>query len=194
MTATNYVSASSQRQTSSYFIINENPGYVEATLSSSFDVISVSRNIYGEGIKPYSFQLNLSGSIITDDGIGNLNTSGLHIGNILYSQGLAIFTSGSVTYPLTASFQSSYTIYENNIICTVKDSEYNLTYNPSLLSSSMTLTSSVKDFATGSTFVPYVTTVGIYNDANELLMVAKLATPMPISKDTDMSFIIKYDT
>jgi hypothetical protein len=52
----------------------------------------------------------------------------------------------------------------------------------------------VKDFATGSNFQPYVTAIGLYNDANELLGVAKMASPIPMSSTTDMTFLIKYDS
>ena len=45
-----------------------------------------------------------------------------------------------------------------------------------------------------SAFSPYVTTVGLYNDANELLAVGKMSSPIPISSNTDMTFLVKYDT
>lgn len=47
---------------------------------------------------------------------------------------------------------------------------------------------------TGSDFRPYATTVGLYNAANELLVVGKLATAYPIPSNTDMTFIIRWDT
>jgi hypothetical protein len=111
------------------------------------------------------------------------------------------------------SFKNRHTVYENFIKCTVKDYEYNLSYNPTLLSGSQGLlvpyssstdgdifyvnTGSnvgiLKDFTTGSEFSPYVTTVGLYNDAQELLMVGKLAAPIPLSNTTDTTFLIRYD-
>jgi hypothetical protein len=48
--------------------------------------------------------------------------------------------------------------------------------------------------ATGSDFQPYATTLGLYNDDNELLMVAKFGQPVPISLETDMTFLIRYDS
>ena len=84
-------------------------------------------------------------------------------------------------------------IYENEVRCIVRESDYNLTYNPSLVTGSYT-GGTLCDFATGSFFQPYVTTIGLYNDENELLMVAKLAKPIVLSSDTDMTFIVKYDT
>jgi len=52
----------------------------------------------------------------------------------------------------------------------------------------------VYDFATGSYFQPYVTTIGLYNDANELVAVGKLAQPVPKSRYTDMTFVVKFDS
>jgi hypothetical protein len=105
-------------------------------------------------------------------------------------------------------FQNEHIIYENEVRCIVKESDFNLSYNPTLLQyggqyivpsgSVYTLTglfdSTVKNFATGSFFQPYVTTIGLYNDENELIMVAKLGKPIALSSDTDMTFIVKYDT
>ena len=51
----------------------------------------------------------------------------------------------------------------------------------------------MRDFATGSDFMPYVTTVGIYNDNNELLLVGKFAQPIQMSSVTDTTFVVRYD-
>ena len=50
------------------------------------------------------------------------------------------------------------------------------------------------DFCTGSYFSPYVTTVGLYNQSNELVVVGKLPRPLPISLYTDTTFMINFDT
>lgn len=114
-------------------------------------------------------------------------------------------------------FKNNHVVYETFIKCTIKDYEFNTSYNPTLLSGSqgvMTPFSSsnssnivhitpqdsfgiLKDFATGSIsgseFSPYVSTVGLYNDAQELIAVAKMAEPIPISSNTDQTFLIKWD-
>jgi hypothetical protein len=46
---------------------------------------------------------------------------------------------------------------------------------------------------TGSAFQPYVTTIGLYNDSNDLIAVGKLGRPTPKSENTDMTFVIKLD-
>ena len=50
------------------------------------------------------------------------------------------------------------------------------------------------DFVTGSEFSPFVTTVGLYNESNELVVVGKLPRPLPISLYTDTTFMINFDT
>ena len=96
------------------------------------------------------------------------------------------------TFQNTSSFDllflNEHIIYEKIIKCTVKDYEFNLSYNPDSLSSG----SIVKDFVTGSDFKPYVTTVGLYNDSNDLIAVAKFGQPIPVSKDTDITYLIKF--
>jgi hypothetical protein len=130
---------------------------------------------------------------------GSNSSSISHVGNIFYAHGIAILTNQSGLYQnilstsSSISFQNEHIIYENEIRCIIKESEYNLSYNPTLLSGSYT-TGSLKDFATGSSFYPYATTIGLYNDDNELLMVAKLGKPIMLSPDTDTTFIVKYDT
>jgi len=107
----------------------------------------------------------------------------------------------AVTYsgPFQLSFKNEHIIYENEVRCIIKESEFNLSYNPTLVSGSYE-SGSLKYFATGSIlpsgsyFTPYVTTLGLYNDNNELLAVAKFSKPMLISPYTDMIFVVKYDT
>jgi hypothetical protein len=96
------------------------------------------------------------------------------------------------TGSFVVSFKNEHTIYENEVRCLIKESDYNLTYNPTLLSGSYT-SGSVKDFATGSDFYTYATSLGLYNDDNELIAVAKFGKPIMMSPDTDMTFVVKYD-
>jgi hypothetical protein len=130
---------------------------------------------------------------------GSNTSSSIHVGNIYYAHGIAVITNqlglfqNILSTSSSISFQNEHIIYENEVRCIIKESDYNLSYNPTLLSGSYT-TGSLKDFATGSSFYPYATTVGLYNDDNELLMVAKLGKPIMLSPDTDTTFIVKYDT
>ena len=50
------------------------------------------------------------------------------------------------------------------------------------------------DFVTGSIFSPYVTQIGLYNEAYQLVAVGKLSRPIPISLQTDTTFVVNFDT
>lgn len=162
--------------------------------------------------------------VILDDGEGQLYISGSsprnYIGDIIYSHGMAIITDISAAsiaastfkyYSSTTylNFKSSQPIFTHNYHCRLRESEFNFTYNPSALSSSLKTvydnndtiysTSSavsageLNSNITGSTFQPYITTVGLYNDANQLIAVGKVNRPVPKSANTEMTIIVKID-
>jgi hypothetical protein len=43
------------------------------------------------------------------------------------------------------------------------------------------------------TAVPYITTIGLYNDQAQLLAVGKMAEPIQKRNDIDMNFILRWD-
>lgn len=168
--------------------------------TGSIGVISIPSKIFGEYIQPYSFQYMFTSESVTytltDDGQGNLLSGSSNIGNIIYTHGLAIVTnqllsSGSVTTTnVTCSFSSSYTIYEAQYKCTIRENEFNSTLNPSAqLSGSGQLANNV----TGSYFTPYVSTIGLYDENQNLLAIGKLAQPLPTSATTDTTILINLD-
>ena len=93
--------------------------------------------------------------------------------------------------PFHLSFKNEHILYEKTVKCTVKNNEFNLSYNPSLLQSGSY--ENLMPFVTGSDFSPFVTTVGLYDNSNNLLAVAKFGQPIPMSAATDYNFIIKLD-
>lgn len=94
----------------------------------------------------------------------------------------------AVSFNLT--FNSTLTLFQNEVRCTINENDFNYSQNPS---ATIDCSGSLRPSLTGSAFQPYATTVGLYNDANELLLVAKLANPLPISSNTDTTIIIRYD-
>ena len=48
--------------------------------------------------------------------------------------------------------------------------------------------------ATSSDFATYVSAIGLYNDANELLAVAKPAKPIKNEKELALTFVVRFDT
>jgi hypothetical protein len=160
--------------------------------------------------------------VITDDGGGNLNVSSSvggdgYIGNIIYTHGMCILTDNTIPdgvgldlrdfvsdVNVTCSFSSSITIYETQYKCTIRESEFNCTLNPSAqVSGSINVVNSSSFYlpfdgtlannVTGSYFSPYVTTLGLYDDSQNLLAIGKLAQPLPTSATTDTTILINLD-
>jgi len=131
-------------------------------LREAANVISIPQELYGENIKPYSVKIvdDSTTKTITlrDDGRGNLydvefsasyaarepNTnlmSGSVVGNVFYNDGLIVVTdtgsydtisSGNGTDGFTLEFDSTQTIYERSIFCTIDENKFTHTTNKSL--------------------------------------------------------------
>ena len=81
---------------------------------------------------------------------------------------------------------------ETQYKCSWSEEEYNYSQNPTVISGSND-GSKLYDFATGSYFSPYITTVGMYNEQMDLLAVGKLAQPLPSSRTTDTTILVNID-
>jgi len=129
-----------------------------------------------------------------EDTLGFIQTN--HVGNIFEPQGIAVISSLDYAYeyilasPFTASYKSTVSIYEMNVITRVDKGVFNISSNPTTLKDDK---EQIKSFATGSDFKPYITTIGLYNDRNELLAVAKLAQPIHKRDDVDINFLVRID-
>lgn len=147
---------------------------------------------YGHGI-----------AIITSDSQPQADVYGTAIyGGSLYGTTDAEIIDNFVTSSnVTCSFSSSFVIFENQYKCTIRENEYNYTNNPTSLTGSTSNTGSiyypqndtVKGFVTASYFAPYVTTVGLYDNAQNLLAIGKLAQPLPTSATTDITILVNID-
>jgi hypothetical protein len=176
--------------------------------SSYFDVdgIHVGNIIYEHGM-----------SILDKSVFEELDAYGTAIyGSSIYGGAFGTFFG---TNNITCSFESTVTIYESQYKCTIRQNEFNFSQNPTVLGPPdqgydinyydeeltyeddaiydgydlSALNSNIYPWATGSYFTPYITTVGLYNNNKELLAVAKLAQPLPISSVTDTNIIINLD-
>jgi hypothetical protein len=194
--------------------------YFPIETGSNVYTLSIPQALYGEQIKPGNFVFEKSSSFyLVDDGNGNVydvlpyfslyvlngyvldgyvtgSGSDSKVGNIFYSHGIFVLTNQTYTVPSTIissslSFKSTNTIYETQVRCQVSENEFNLTQNPSAVSSSQ---GDYYPYITGSDFNPYTTTVGLYNSSDELLVVGKLAQPFRMPSNTDVTFIVKYDS
>ena len=208
--------------TSSLFIYTYPAISTTTTQSYSLVYISASfKETSGTGNRLQIFKDSGGITVLYDSGVGNFlsgSTTNLFISCSLPSGSLiqyqtdvaatilssSIYTFTSSLNSVNVSFKNNYTIHETEIRCIVKESEYNLSYNPTLQTGTITSSSisgsnmyytdgTLKNFATSSNFSPYVTTLGLYSDNDELLAVAKFSKPLLVSPNTDTTFIVKYD-
>jgi len=177
--------------------LTDNSAYVTSVQFNEagrvFQLISGSRGVVDTSIDSNGYSAN-SGSygwLLPD--IGTILLNPLALADFAVSGGIGLQFSGSnsgsaapTTSPMAALFQaisgsenfrlnSEETITSDFIFVRPRSSEFNYSENPSFISGS---TGEVlySDFINNPQV--YVTTVGLYNDANELLAVAKLSRPL----------------
>jgi len=184
-------------------------------LENKVTVYSIPREVYGTHIEPGTVKiygtnymdtgyvdsgyLGTDTDILLDDKEGNLYVEGSspikYVGNVIYAHGHIIFTDTETAgykqvINSAMEWKSNQPLYTHNYHCTLKASEFNHTLNNSaLLDEYGEKTDNAKD----ENFQPYITTVGLYNDANELIAVAKTGQPIIKSADTDTTIIVKLD-
>jgi hypothetical protein len=224
----------------------------ERVLGDVFTLIALPQHKYGEGIKVGSVKLTdtNTNSVFEDDGFSNLVSGSEIYGNVFYDRGMVVMTkdivSGSSFSNYRLEFNSTQTIYENEIFLSVLENEFNVSqnqtavYTPSVTTQTVQLkgdkykrtdsdttiristpdiqfirtekypfTSSIDDTVfssfddymfsssvdpTGSYLAPYITTIGLYDDNNQMVAVAKLAHPIKSYPDYPLNFIIRFDT
>ena len=222
------------------------------TPSQSLYVFNIANQSVGDGVKPGSFSVRVSGSSpILDDGYGRLyvNNTGSVVGNIFYKHGIAmvknnktapsqsISTNGLKLAPFLSvdvNYTSSYTITEHTVVCKIRPTEFNASvfnhtigyykvvtgsyvsasqtvtytnYEPNVSSSavaqnyvevngtgSLVAGQALSELFDSGSLTPYVTTIGLYDKNYNLVAMAKLANPVPRTKNVDQTFIVKFDT
>lgn len=189
---------------------------ISRPMSSSGEGIaySIPKELFGTHLEPGSIRITSGSYTLTDDGEGNLFTQGnQQVGNVIYSHGMIVVNSPTSRYgkenPENISFKANLPIYTYTYNIKVSDYEFNHTLNPTAQSGSTIFyysgSSGVSGSkylqpsgiyapnVTGSDFQPYITTVGLYNDYNELIAVGKLAQPLPKPADTELTIQVKLD-
>lgn len=153
----------------------------------TYDNIVVGNVMYEHGLVVFS--VSGSGS---EPPFGSGDVYGIgKYGENIYGGAYWIKDAFCASTHVTCSFSSSYSLYETQYKATIRESEFNYSLNPTLIKNGTT--GSVQDFATGSYFQPYVTTVGLYDEQQNLLAVGKLSQPYPLSRTTDTSIFINID-
>ena len=186
----------------------------------SGSVVSIPQNEFGDKIQPGSFTLTDSSTSATikivDDLKGNLystnatfsqsvsalSSSDNYVGNIFYELGLFTITeTGSFdgtnnysdvtsgNYSLNYKGVHNITTYE--YVCTALPNELNQTQNVTIFKPNGA--GKLKDTLTGSAFPTYITEVGLFDDSENLMGIAKISQPIPKSRKIPMRFYVRMD-
>ena len=187
----------------------------------SGSVLSIPQNEFGDKIKPGTFTLTDNSTAteirIVDDLNGNLyapnapsssdsnlslSSSANYVGNIFYE--LGVFTivetgsfDGTNNYSevtsgnFTVNYKGVHNLTTFEYVCTALPNEVNQTQNMSIFKANSA--GKLKDNLTGSLFPTYVTEVGLYDDAEDLIGIARLSKPIPKSRKIPMRFFIRMD-
>ncbi len=186
----------------------------------SIGIISIPQSLYGDFVQPQSLIILVENISYVDDGEGRLfkipplyqfgygygiygeslysDYTPTYCGNIIYEHGIIILTNDTIlnkqnfisSSTIQLSFSSSYSLYETQYKCTFSENEFNYTLNPSILSES---NGTIYNQFTSSYFSPYITTIGLYNESRELMMIGKFSQPIPTSRTTDMTILLNID-
>lgn len=157
-----------------------------------FDIVSGSNGVPFTGISPLGYTLGSGsyGKFLPDVGVIILNgealkapsgSGGLEMTTVNESSATSLTSSPNLSafYEIIKTggsfkLQSEETITSNYVFVRVRNSEYNYSTNPSIITGSGELRYDVLINSPQT----YITTVGMYNDNNDLLGVAKLSRPL----------------
>ncbi len=190
---TDTTSKTCQNQADLFIFDKQNP---DGTFYSGSNNWGASRTF-----RPNQFQI-WNKSMSTDEiaMISESFTGTYPVGNIFYDNGFAvlthpkymsIFDGGALD---TLKYKNTHLITENEFQCTMNENEFEFTRNVSARKITTEGSEDIANFATGSNFKPYITTIGLYDEDANLLVVGKLAQPVRASSETDTTFVIRYDT
>ena len=185
----------------------------------SGSVVSIPQNEFGDRIKPGTFTLtdSTTGAIIKDDFNGNLfgsnatfsqssdtalSSSDNYIGNIFYNLGVFSITEtasfdGTNDYSevtsgnFTVKYNGVHEISTYEYVCNAASNEFNQTQNETIFK--VGGAGKLKDHLTSSLFPTYITEVGLYDDAEDLIGIAKLSQAIPKSRKIPMRFFVRMD-
>jgi hypothetical protein len=135
-----------------------------------------------------TFNENSSGIL---SGLASTAFSGSNnIGYTFVSSSLSSSAYGFSTALHTASFQAATELNSTVYFCRAFNNEFNYSSNPTYLSSSEIY---VKESDPMNQPVAYITSVGLYDDNNQLLAVAKLSEPIKKTPDTELIARVRLD-
>lgn len=182
--------------------VNYNPHNKHDLLFGS-DCLNFSNSYYGSLDEIRIYNKGLSTATITT--LADSSSMGMYqtsiVGNAFYKSGNIVVSSLNPKYNQlfsdsgwTVKYRGTHTIFNYEILCRIKKGDFNLTLNPTARQGPFT--DLIIDHMTGSlaqgALFPYFTTIGYFNDARELLAVAKLNQAIQSRDDVDINIIASF--
>jgi hypothetical protein len=91
-------------------------------------------------------------------------------------------------------YNATQTLYEHEFLCKIAEDEFNFTMNPTIRKNNDPNSEMPKEWVIqNDTFGPYITTVGLYDDAGQLLAVGKLSSPIKKRDSVETNIIVRFD-
>jgi hypothetical protein len=201
--------------------LNDNIG-VFALRKKMYDIGIVKGGLTATATGTTYAAVNIAGDYY-DSGSGALiqKSTGDTIGIVLSDEGMFVVTAAAfrevATSITSVSFKSRVLHTNLNVFCKCQSNELNFTFNPTAISTgSLTSTTIVQSFdnlltksnltadtgnhkfwsdmvSSGHKFSPIISHVGLYDDNNELMAVAKLAAPLKKPTDLPLSIRVSID-
>lgn len=178
-------------------VTNSNPSITNTEAGRQFNIVSGSST----AISGSTLVQTASGSygyFYPDSGFMVLNVGALREGSI--SAGGFFSESSNTTGSLENAWKliqtgsnfvldSEETVSSRYVYTRIKNSDFNYSANPSYLDAS----GSIRFTSFGQNPQTYITTIGMYNDNNDLLAVAKLSTPLKKNFTKEYLLTVKLD-
>jgi len=183
--------------------------------TGSMYVISITQDIFGEEVTPGSLSVRIGPSMSYDDGDCNMVVSssgvGSIIGRVFYDKGIAILKATSSVAGgiinnggmyidngtnVRVQFTSSVKLFEHSIRVRLEPTELLYSTNNPSVDKPLVSDSNIRpiQLMASQSLYPYITTIGLYNEMNELMAVAKLSNPIQRTDYTVQTFVVKFDT
>ena len=200
-----YVNGRLHASASNNLLVNTfSPFTASARIDNTSDLYIGGFNSQSSNVNAYIDEVRIFNKSLTSANISSLNSrieggtllQTNIVGTVFDKQGLVVISSPDYRYhnvlttPYTASYKSTVSLYEMSVLTRLDSGDFNMTLNPTtLLDNDQTY----QPIVSSSTFAPYITTIGLYDDAGQLLAIGKLAQPIKKRNDVDMNFLIRLD-
>jgi hypothetical protein len=201
-----YVNGILEASASAIFLVNQNNSPLTASgyINNTHAVHIGGYGINSDNLTGVLDEIRVFNTALTSTQVGYLSdrTEGgtflqtANVGNVFGKQGLVVISSADYRYnnilnsAYTSSYRSTLTSYELSALTRLDAGDFNLSLNHTLTRDNNI---TYQNFVTGSSFMPYITTIGLYDDAGQLLAIGKLAQPIKKRNDVDMNFVVRID-